>query len=876
MKMIPCVAIAAVFAKCVFNLHAVEGIIYDNGDGSNRTYIISDLGSGDVHLDNFVLKPGRSSVTKVQWWGADVIGLGWQPPTPNEFTLFIYRSPTGEAVHSIPISGENLIVNPIRSSGQYNYNEYIAEIEPLSLTPNIHYWLGIANDTTANERVFWEWQGFSYEGSSRHRSDNETRFSDTEMSFRLIGPINDPITDINLEMQAEFTDVSVWQPVNITITVSAISHNSSVSEVEDIVVSVDLPENVDISESAGRFQFSDGHFEFSIENLAVGQTFQKTLTLIPRETGAFPITASVNDSSPILENDVVTATITATNAPDLPSISVEDISIVETDTGMTEAVFPITLSGNFDPNMAEENADSGIRFQYATRDGSATSPADYSTVQGEFVFAPDQTNGSISVPVLGDRIYEPDESFEIYLLAPQNAIIEKGIATCQIINNNAGLLEADLTVTGWAEFSPTRPALPFMQTLVVENRGPGRAEQSILSATLSGPAEMRFVTSSQGTCTSDNNTMQCELGAIAPDGDVQIYIRTIPKNIGAAEYTVSVDSDLDDPNLENNQATLTTLIAGSKDFPELEFTNPGPAYEGNAGITQLAFPITLSRPADVPVEVYYDIEPFLDADASDIRIVTDGKVVINPGEIRNDLIVEILGDTRIEWDETFDIWITKIRNAYSEDSVILTGYIIDDDVDAGPLSLNPQTGLFEQTVNYVYLSDIPFSGLGLYVDISRLPQGSQVRNQSGVENGVPFLQINQSFEWGEEIEVLIEYYIPTRNVTGLPSIRAIANPISFPESREGIIVDPLPARNPLRIIDYTGISRFLIEFAATPGRVYQVQYRDSITESWKAAWPTITATGTRVQWLDDGPPKTDSNPEDIDTRFYRIVELPFE
>jgi hypothetical protein len=43
---------------------------------------------------------------------------------------------------------------------------------------------------------------------------------------------------------------------------------------------------------------------------------------------------------------------------------------------------------------------------------------------------------------------------------------------------------------------------------------------------------------------------------------------------------------------------------------------------------------------------------------------------------------------------------------------------------------------------------------------------------------------------------------------------------------------------------------------------------------WKTAVPPIVAAGTRVQWADTGPPKTDSRPGPPGQRFYRIVQLP--
>lgn len=70
--------------------------------------------------------------------------------------------------------------------------------------------------------------------------------------------------------------------------------------------------------------------------------------------------------------------------------------------------------------------------------------------------------------------------------------------------------------------------------------------------------------------------------------------------------------------------------------------------------------------------------------------------------------------------------------------------------------------------------------------------------------------------------------------------------------------------------------RFLIEFTATPGRRYVVQYNSNPigTNAWRSAGVPITAPANRVQWLDDGPPKTESPPGAVGNRLYRVVELP--
>jgi hypothetical protein len=64
----------------------------------------------------------------------------------------------------------------------------------------------------------------------------------------------------------------------------------------------------------------------------------------------------------------------------------------------------------------------------------------------------------------------------------------------------------------------------------------------------------------------------------------------------------------------------------------------------------------------------------------------------------------------------------------------------------------------------------------------------------------------------------------------------------------------------------------LVEFSTIPGQIYAIQYSSDMV-TWRTAVPAITAPANRVQWIDSGPPKTDSNPAQQPARYYRVVLL---
>ena len=185
-------------------------------------------------------------------------------------------------------------------------------------------------------------------------------------------------------------------------------------------------------------------------------------------------------------------------------------------------------------------------------------------------------------------------------------------------------------------------------------------------------------------------------------------------------------------------------------------------------------------------------------------------------------------------------------------------------VSASPIKLNPQTGLLEQTVRVSNTDLVTVGAVRLLVN--GLPGDVQVYNASGSIGGIPYLQHNFPLAQGEEIVFLIEYYRLSR--------RTDFTPVFGPEATQSVS-PPAPVGVALSID--RGPSnlggRILIDFTTIPGRRYVVQYSSNLTD-WKTTDPIITAPSNRVQWYDDGPPKTESKPNSVGSRFYRIIQLP--
>lgn len=121
------------------------------------------------------------------------------------------------------------------------------------------------------------------------------------------------------------------------------------------------------------------------------------------------------------------------------SVSVSDIRVTEGNEGTTNADFTVRLTaGSLLP----------VTLQYATQDGTATAGTDYTTTSGTLTFNPGEFVKTVSVPILGDRVAETDETFKLLLSNPsRSTTIRTPQAICTIVNDERDAPGFQITVT---------------------------------------------------------------------------------------------------------------------------------------------------------------------------------------------------------------------------------------------------------------------------------------------------------------------------------------------------------------------------------------------------------------------------------------------
>jgi uncharacterized repeat protein (TIGR01451 family) len=184
----------------------------------------------------------------------------------------------------------------------------------------------------------------------------------------------------------------------------------------------------------------------------------------------------------------------------------------------------------------------------------------------------------------------------------------------------------------------------------------------------------------------------------------------------------------------------------------------------------------------------------------------------------------------------------------------------------------PQSGLMIQRVRLsnAGASAIPAARVLVSGLTNRSATGIPDRlvNAVGTNQGSPFVLYGAPLAAGSSVDLTLEYFFPSRT----PYTNLVLSAIAVASSTNTVPSTSQPIS--LRITNV--VDAVWIEFPAVLGRRYSVLYSDTLNATnWNVAMPSIVAPGNRVQWLDEGPPKTLSNPlSGGSNRFYRVIESP--
>lgn len=344
--------------------------------------------------------------------------------------------------------------------------------------------------------------------------------------------------------------------------------------------------------------------------------------------------------------------------------SVGDATIAE---GGETATLTVTLS-----NPSSRT----VTVQYATGEGTATAPEDFTGSSGTVSFAPGDTSERIAIPIVNDTAVEPNEQFTVALSSPTEGA-SLGDATGQV------------TIT-----DDDNPTVSISDESVAEG-DTGTSEASFL-VTLSAPTSKTVTVNyatGNGTATAGsdyaatNGTLTFSPGELTETIDVPVT----GDNAEEADETFNVT--LSAPtNATLGDGTGVGTIQNDDRDPAVSVSDASVA-EGNADTRNAAFAVTLSEASASAVTVKFATANGTATAGSDYD-ATDGTLTFAAGETTKTVNVPVRGDTAVEDDETFTVTLSDATNADVGDGSG-TGRILNDDQPTveQPPAPAPRTGI---------------------------------------------------------------------------------------------------------------------------------------------------------------------------------------
>ena len=380
---------------------------------------------------------------------------------------------------------------------------------------------------------------------------------------------------------------------------------------------------------------------------------------------SFTLTLATPNNATLGTTVTATGTITNDDALIVPTITIAPVVASQSEgSGTTSFDFTVKLS---------QAIDQPITMVYDTADNTAKAGSDYVALTNRtLTFAPGEISKLISVDVMGDSVYELDETFKVNLSNPSGATLATSSATGTIANDDS-VPFLIFNGVGQAEGNTGTTGLDFNFSL---------SNASYQPITLN-------YTTVDGTAKVSDNDYQAASGTLtfAPGTTTQKVTVNI---IGDTQFEPSEKFSLQISNptgnvvLANTSATAT--INNDDGAPTLNFGQATVAQsEGNSGTTDFLFTVVLT-PANTQQNVtvnYATTDGAALVSDSDYQSAS-GVVTFSPGETVKTIAVKVNGDTKVELDEIFAITLSGASNAVLGSVNSAIGTIVNDDTAPDP------------------------------------------------------------------------------------------------------------------------------------------------------------------------------------------------
>lgn len=343
------------------------------------------------------------------------------------------------------------------------------------------------------------------------------------------------------------------------------------------------------------------------------------------------------------------------------ALTVADLTVNEGNSGSANAVMTINISS---PKATVTTV------KYATVDGTAKAPGDYTTTSGTATIAANASSTTVNLPIVGDTLYEDDETFTFKLSEP-----------------STGALLGDDTAIVTIDDNEDPPTDPNKSVLSVETTS---FKEGAQGATSSANFSVKLTPASTKTVTVKASTSD---GSAKAPGDYAAktgFTLTFAPGETSQTFPVIINGDNVFENDESFTVTLSEPSAAAKlattpsaigtileddERPTLSIAD-AQATEGS----DVTFTFTLSAAAGQDTTVRWGTGDLTATEPVDYTKVPAGTLAIIPaGQTTKTVTVTTKQDTLDEADELFGIVGQIIDGQFVATPVPATGKIVDDD-----------------------------------------------------------------------------------------------------------------------------------------------------------------------------------------------------
>jgi hypothetical protein len=339
---------------------------------------------------------------------------------------------------------------------------------------------------------------------------------------------------------------------------------------------------------------------------------------------------------------------------DGPVLSINDVSVGEGDAGTKVMTFTVSLS---------QVAPGPVSYSLFTQDGNTTAGVDYQPLNLTSQVIPQgQLAKTHAITINGDTAVEPNELLLVLLRQPTGATIWDSQGLGYVLNDDG-------------------PTLSVLDAGVVEGNAGSKLMNVTVQLSQAAASDVTFsIATANGSATAGSDYTAVNLvNQVIPAGQASKVVQVPVAGDTTVEpdetFTLTLGTSPVGATVYDRQAIATIV---NDDGPRLSVGDAS-ISEGNSGTKQLAFTVSLSQAAAATVTFNANTQSSTATVGSDFVGLPVSGFSIPAGQLSTTVTVTINGDTAVENDETFFLWLSSPSGAVLQDGQGV-GTITNDDV----------------------------------------------------------------------------------------------------------------------------------------------------------------------------------------------------